>query len=168
MSEMFEGLSIALLALSNFDTANVEDMSYMFSEMSELISLKLSSKFITDKVQSMYKMFYNCKSLHELDISNFKTDNCQSLGEMFTYCENIQYLDVTNFNTINVKEMNSMFKGCLKLTSINGLEYFDTNNVIDTSEMFRDCRELININLGENSLWKKYYILKIYFLDVIN
>ena len=41
-------------------------------------------------------MFYNCKSLHELDISNFKTDNCQSLGEMFTYCENIQYLDVSN------------------------------------------------------------------------
>ena len=58
--------------------------------------------------------------------------------------------------------MNSMFKGCLKLTSINGLEYFDTNNVIDTSEMFRDCRELININLGE-----KFTVEKVLYFENI-
>ena len=58
--------------LFNFNTSNVEDMSYMFLGCSLLNKLNLSN-FITSNVIDMYKMFYGCNSLLTLDISNFDT-----------------------------------------------------------------------------------------------
>ncbi|HBE54675.1 MAG TPA: BspA family leucine-rich repeat surface protein, partial [Prevotellaceae bacterium] len=52
-------------------TANVTDMSQMFSDCQSLASLDLSG-FNTEKVKYMSSMFYDCYSLKMLDLSNFK------------------------------------------------------------------------------------------------
>ena len=42
-------------------------------------------------------MFYHCKSLQSLDVSNFITGNSYKADYMFFHCENIQTLDLSNF-----------------------------------------------------------------------
>ena len=54
---------------SEFNTQNVIDMRYMFSNWSSLNELNLSS-FNTKKVKNMKYMFGECLSLKKLDISN--------------------------------------------------------------------------------------------------
>ena len=44
-------------------------------------------------------MFYDCKSLKSLDISNFNTQNVNNMSGMFYNCKSLTSLDVSNFNT---------------------------------------------------------------------
>ena len=60
MREMFEECSsLKELNLSNFNTNNVEDMSFMFSKCSSLKELNLSN-FDTNSETDMIEMFYKC------------------------------------------------------------------------------------------------------------
>ena len=68
MSSVFRGCSSLIsLNLSNFNTNNVKDISYMFFGCSSLTSLNLSN-FNTNNVIAMNHMFYsiskNCKINH--------------------------------------------------------------------------------------------------------
>ena len=63
------------LDLTNFDTSNVTDMSYMFSQCNKLKEIKGINKFITNKVTSMSAMFQQCNELEYLDLTNFDTSN---------------------------------------------------------------------------------------------
>ena len=62
------------LDVSNFDTENVNDMSYMFSSCINLTSLDVSN-FDTSKASNMSAMFSACKKLTSLDVSHFNTEN---------------------------------------------------------------------------------------------
>ena len=55
-------ISLTLLNLSNFNTQNVNNMTYMFSNCNSLTSLNLSN-FNTQSVTNMSYMFWNCNSL---------------------------------------------------------------------------------------------------------
>ena len=70
----FQCSSLKELNLSNFNTYNVTDMSYMFYYCSSLKELNLSN-FNTINVTDMSLMFCECSSLNELNISNFNTNN---------------------------------------------------------------------------------------------
>ena len=48
---------------------------------------------------------------------------------MFYRCKELEFLDLTNFNTSNVIDMGSMFKGCIKLKEIKGINNFNTSKV---------------------------------------
>ena len=50
-------------------------------------------------------MFEGCKSLIELEISNFDTTNVTLMHNMFKDCSSLQKINLTNFNTINVIDM---------------------------------------------------------------
>ena len=52
------------LDLSNFDTANVINMSFMFNECHKLKEIKGINKFTTNKVTDMSGMFQQCNELH--------------------------------------------------------------------------------------------------------
>ena len=111
-SSLFENFTSAeSIDLSNLDTSNVTDMSFMFSE---------------------------CRKLFTLDLSNFDTSNVTSMQQMFCYCESLTSLDLSNFNTSNVTNMTVMFLGCSSLTSLD-LSNFDTSKVTDSLNMFYYC-----------------------------
>ena len=58
-------LIIKKLNLSNFNTNNVTDMSYMFTECSKLQELDLSN-FNTNKVTDMSYMSHGCSSIIQI------------------------------------------------------------------------------------------------------
>ena len=66
MDNMFnECTSLKELDLSNFNTNNVNDFSYMFYDCSSLEKLDISN-FQTGHVRYSEHMFYRCVSLKEL------------------------------------------------------------------------------------------------------
>ena len=88
--------SLTSLDLSNFDTSNVTNMSYMFDGCRSLTSLDLSS-FDTKQVTNIGSMFYHCSSLTSLDLSNFDTSNVTNMSYMFDGCRSLTSLNISNF-----------------------------------------------------------------------
>ena len=63
----YECSSLTSLNLSNFNTNNVTNMSFMFSGCSSLSKIDLSN-FNTNKVKDMSDMFKGCSSLKQENI----------------------------------------------------------------------------------------------------
>ena len=142
MSYMFSSCSsLTSLDVTHFNTANVTNMSSMFSSCLSLTSLDVTH-FNTAKVTNMNKMFSNCSALTSLDVTNFNTANVTDMSYMFFSCSELTSLDVTNFNTANVTNMSSMFFSCLSLTTIYASSKFVTPLVTNSSKMFYDCEKL--------------------------
>ena len=91
MSSMFYNCnSLTSLDVSNFNTQNVEKMSYMFSCCEGLNSLDLS-KFDTQKVTNMNSMFWNSSALTTIYASDkFVTTKVSSGAKMFEGCTSLK------------------------------------------------------------------------------
>ena len=64
MNSLFDRCSaLTLLDLTNFNTAKVSDMSYMFMGCSALTTIFVSDKFVTNQVTSSDNMFHMCINL---------------------------------------------------------------------------------------------------------
>ena len=61
MRTMFQECNeLIYLDLSNFNTSNVTNMSYMFNECHKLKEIKGINKFDTNNVKDMNSMFQEC------------------------------------------------------------------------------------------------------------
>ena len=144
MSSLFRDCpNLLSLDLRSFDTSNVTLMSDMFVSCLKLASINLSS-FDTSNVTSMDYMFTYCSSLTNLDISSFKATNVSSTRHMFYNDQNLVSLDMSNFNTNSLKDANGMFAYCSKLTSLD-ISSFNTSNVLTMYEIFKGCTLLEKI-----------------------
>jgi surface protein len=135
-----------ITGLKYLNTAEVTDMSYMFWNCRNLSSLDLSN-FNTTKVENMFGMFCFCEKLSSLVLSNFNTANVTDMSNMFSYCINLSSLDIPNFNTAKVTDMSYMFNMCQKLTELN-LSNFKTEKVKNMKYMFSYCNMLEKLNLS--------------------
>ena len=63
MSNLFNGVKNTILDLSSFDTSNVGTMGRMFAGMTNLKTIYVSNKFVTDKVTSGSGMFTDSTNL---------------------------------------------------------------------------------------------------------
>ena len=63
----------------------------------------------------MEAMFQLCKSLTNLNVSNFNTQNVTNMSFMFSDCNSLTNLNLFNFNTQNVAGMDCMFWNCNSL-----------------------------------------------------
>ena len=104
-----------------------------WSEASKVSNLTITddgAKFNAKNVTTTRTMFYNCKYLTSLDLSNFDTSSVTNMEYMFDLCYGLRSLDLSNFDTSNVINMSSMFMGC---TSLQILDYsltgFEVNGV---------------------------------------
>ena len=110
---------------SDFDTTNITNMSYMFSNCSTMKKLPNSiSAFETKNVNDMSYMFDSCSSLEELpDISGWNVKNVRTTDYMFSGCELINYLpDLSGWDIYNLEYINGMFKNCKSLKRLFNLE----------------------------------------------
>ena len=116
--------------VSSFDTSNVIDMSYMFTEsnIEEIIGL---DNFNTSKVTNMEGMFNAANGIQKLELSNFDTSNVINMSGMFCNSSNLTSLDLSSFDTSNVTNMEVMFAATPKLTVIYASEKFVITNVKD-------------------------------------
>jgi len=166
-SYLFENLTeLKKINLSNLDTSNVTDMSYMFyytGETSSVFTLDLGENFDTANVTDMSYMFYYTgyrSTAFTLDLgSNFNTSNVTNMSSMFYYIGNystVFTLDLgNNFDTSKVINMDTMFSS----TGSNSLVFtldlgnnFDTARVTNMNSMFfstgGNC-PVFTLDLGE-------------------
>ena len=121
------------IKISSFDTSKVTDMSLMFSEMSNIVSLDVSN-FDTRNVTDMSYMFYGMGSLVSLDISNFNTGNVRNMNAMFCAdtsdrTDNLEVIYVNNdFDTSKLLYGYSAFNGRNKLRGGNGSYLVNPNS----------------------------------------
>ena len=142
---MFDGLKqlSQIINLDYLDTENVTNMYSMFYDCKNLESLDVTN-FNTENVTTMLFMFYGCEKLKSLDLSNFNTENVTTMRYMFSGCKNLESLDLSNFNTENVETLYRMFENCSMLENLN-LSNFNTAKVTDMHAMFRNCSKLKNL-----------------------
>ena len=132
--------------LSNLDTSNVTDMSYMFYGCSSLTELNMDG-LDTSNVTNMGNMFLGCKLLTQLNVSGLDTSNVTNMFSMFEDCNSLTELDLTNFNTSKVKSMLFMFNNCSSLIALD-LSGFDTANVTSMSYMFQNCKKIQSLDVS--------------------
>ena len=96
----------------------------------------------------MSEMFYGCKNLDSINLSNFNTANVTKMNGMFSACESLKSLDLSGFNTSEVTDMNGIFNQCKSLTDINFGANFNTGKVTDMRAMFRLCESLTSLDLS--------------------
>ena len=95
-------------------------------------------------------MFWNCKNLTSLDLSNFNTENVTTMNDMFSGCKNLTSLNLSNFNTENVTYMEYMFYGCKNLTDVT---LQDGNAIWNRNAFQAGVRKRIISNAGD-TIWK--------------
>ena len=132
--------------INYLNTSEVLNMEKMFYQCSSLTNLDVSG-FNTKKVKTMYAMFGRCENLTGLDLKNFDTSNVTNMSVMFYACKSLTTLDLCSFNTSKVEYMGSMFGLCEQLTSLD-LSSFDTSHVLRMADMFTDCSRLKTINVS--------------------
>ena len=125
---------------------NLTKINHIFSDCRSLTNIDLSN-FNTQNVTNMNHMLSDCISLTNINLSNFNTQNVTDMSYLFFDCYSLTNINLSNFNTQNVTNMSNMFSHCSSLTNIN-LSNFNTQNVINMSDMFSDCFSLKNINLS--------------------
>ena len=137
--------------LNILDTTNVTDMSFMFYNCKILEQLDLSN-FKTSNVTTMQAMFYDANKLTAIDVSSFDTSKVKIMSGMFSgYDGDMSLTEIKGlekFNTTNVTTMKSMFQSCISLKALD-LSNFDTSNVTDMSHMFTQCKSLTNLNISK-------------------
>ena len=106
--------------------------------------IKIKLKFL---MKDCSFMFYNCKNIINIDLSNFDTSNIINMERMFCCCENLININLSNFETKNVTSMRSMFYNCKKIKDLN-LSTFDTRNVTNMKSMFNTCELLTYLDLS--------------------
>ena len=115
----------------------------------EIKEVVFDASFANARPTGCYKWFYKCTNLATIEgFENLNTENMTKMSYMFFLCRNLSSLDLTNFNTGNVTEMWGMFEGCEGLTSLD-LTSFNTANVTDMNAMFRGCSTLTTIYVSE-------------------
>lgn len=115
----------------------------------EIKEVVFDASFANARPTGCYKWFYKCTNLATIEgFENLNTENMTKMSYMFFLCRNLSSLDLTNFNTGNVTDMWGMFEGCEGLTSLD-LTSFNTANVTDMDGMFEGCSTLTTIYASE-------------------
>lgn len=119
MDYMLRDWNTTELDLSTFETGSVTTMQGMFAGCRNLERINIDpNKFNTENVEDMGWMFSNCNKLSSRDLPKFNTNSAMKMNNMFTECTNLEILDLRSFNTEKVVDMREMFSNCENLTTI--------------------------------------------------
>ena len=131
-----------IVGLENLPTANVTDMSFMFSKCASLHTVDLGS-FNSANVTDMQGMFADCGSLDSVNLSSFNTSNVKDMEGMFEFCSSLKSLDLHAFNTSKLEDAQRMFAHCISLETIYCNDDWSQSAVLTESDfMFDDCLAL--------------------------
>ena len=115
-----------------------------------------------NQISSFYTMFYKCKNITYIDLSNFDTSNINDMRSMFCYCSNLEKINFGNIITSSVEDMIYLFGYCNKLTSID-LSNFDTSKVNYIISMFYGCSNLEKLNLSNINTSSVYSMNSLFY-----
>ncbi len=146
-AKWFKGFNklTTIQSLSNFNTSEVTDMSYMFNGCSAMTSLNLST-FNTAKVTTMSQMFHDMSNVTSINLSSFATDSVSSMDHMFDGCSALTKLDLTTFHTSKVDGAEYMFNGCSNLERIVVTDSLRFGEKTTDTNMFAGCNKILNFD----------------------
>ena len=121
------------------------DSQTLFYQNNMIKNVMISGEieFVDD---SMSKLFYECKQLLSVDLSELETESVTDMSYMFYKCENIQTIDLSGLDTSSVKTMKSMFSTCKKLKNLIGYENLDTSSVESIYQTFNSVQNGLKTN----------------------
>ena len=151
-----EGIYSVIFDESFANCTSITSTAFWFSEFMHLEYIGGLEYLNTSNVTDMEEMFFGCKELQELNVSNFRTGSVTNMSSMFNTCTALRNIDVTNFNTSSVTNMSSMFFYCFGLEELD-LTSFQTRNVTDMTMMFGFCPALTTIYVNEEN-WNTAYV----------
>ncbi len=115
MCAMFEGLRVSTIDISNFNTSNVTDMSWMFHG-SDYTNIILGNKFNTNNVTNFDGMFQQLSKIEILDISMINVKTGATVNYMFGLSPKLKKIYVSENNGFEgVKSGERMFENCFSL-----------------------------------------------------
>lgn len=127
-------------SVTNYYPTNCIGWFEDFVKLSEIEGLHYLRTALVTQTQSM---FAGCKSLEELDLSNFSLGNVTMAYSMFEDCTNLKTVNLDFVvPTSNLQYCDCMFRGCESLTTIVGFEQLHTEKVETMIDMFRNCSSL--------------------------
>ena len=136
-------------------TDNVEKRG-IFEGMEGNYNIKILG--IGDSLDSFFAMFYRSKIKNVTFVKSVNTQKVKNMMYMFDGCKSLKELNLSNFNTSNVTNMDCMFKDCSSLTSLSlpdKVIYYG-----ETSDMFNGCDKLSKTNVRTKDINILNMILK--------
>ena len=122
---------VEVIDISGWDTSNVIDMNFMFSQCKKLKKIIGIENLDVSKLEYANYMFYGCENLVELDLTNWNPKLLQKTRYMFYGCLNLKIIkNIENWQLPNMKEVKYMFSGCTKLDV--DLSNWDLTNIKDS------------------------------------
>ena len=128
----------------NYTGASLQNL---FNSFANLQSISGFEHLNTANVTNMSNMFTYCYALDNLDLSSFNTSCVTDMSNMFSSCRKLAKLNLCGWDTRKVTDMRTMFERCTSLTTLN-LSSFDTGSVKWMAHLFEDCRNLTTIIVG--------------------
>ena len=116
LSYIFYGSNMEVVDISGWDTSNVTTMENMFCFCDKLKNIIGIENLDVSKLESANSMFYCCKNLVELDLTNWNPISLENAYEMFSSCSNLKIIkNIENWQLPNIKSVRQMFYKCAKL-----------------------------------------------------
>ena len=132
-------------ATFNIEFKNINDMSYMFYNCSNLISIEKISNWNTSKIINMKSLFEGCINLQDLEKKlDWDTSKITDMSNMFRNCKKLNFIpDISSWNLSEVKDINYFFSGCENIKSITNLFVVDNSPKLkDAISIFEGCSNL--------------------------
>ena len=146
--QLFQRKTMESLDLSGWDTSQVTNMSYMFSNCSKLATVDLSG-WNTSQVTNISYMFQSCSKLETITgLSNFNMSKVNDIRYMFSGCSSLTTIDISSWDMSQVNDIDSIFSNCKALETITGLSNLDKSKVIRAHNMFSGCSSLKSLDLS--------------------
>ena len=121
------------------------DCGFLFYNCKDINEINLSN-FDCSQVTTCESMFDGCLSLQKLNLGKSDFSLSKSFESMFNNCENLENVDVANFNTENATTFAKMFCGCKKLAKID-VSKFDSSKCAYIFSMFKKCENICEIDM---------------------
>ena len=138
--------------ISDWDTSNLEDISYMFVFIQNVEELNLSNWDLTN-VTNMSHFVNGTNSLKKVDFSNVNLEKVKDLSDAFSNNTSLEEFKIDNCDISKVEIMDRMFSNNPSLKKID-MSSFDTDSLISMDLIFNDDTSLETINLDGFDLSK--------------
>lgn len=152
-------MSIEQLDLSSWNINNFTRTDNMFSQCFSLKEIKFPTG-LTKNLTTITSMFNCCYDLQYIDVSWLKMDGgtCVSIANLFYNCRSITQLNIpNNWNLSALNNTNyshyQVFVNCYSLKTITGITNWDfrSSTTQSAASMFSGCHSLENLDI---SGWK--------------
>ena len=138
--------------ISFYFKENVDNLSYLFFEVTALSDISALGNWNISKVTNLSFMFSGCEQLSDISsLFNWDTSSCTNFSSLFSNCTSLKdILPLNRWNVSNGTHFSYLFYNCNSLSNLNGIKNWDVRNGKFFTCSFAYCSKLKNISALEN------------------